>query len=225
VDEAAVVEGAAAAVAGVRTATAPPARPPAAANAPAAATATASAAATGSSTPPWEEDVPFEYEQERQVAEPPAPGRAEAVQRPATAAEAPVVITPTAFGDRWAALVRELIDANAIAAMVRELALQAECTAIDEGEQRFALRVERESLRGPVHADKLQAALTALLGHPVALAVQAGTVGDTPARRELAARERRQAEAEALIHNDPLVQQMTARYRTARIVPGSIKPV
>ena len=35
---------------------------------------------------------------------------------------------------------------------------------------------------------------------------------------------RRQAEAEQIIHNDPLVQALMAQYKTARIVPGSIKP-
>ena len=53
---------------------------------------------------------------------------------------------------------------------------------------------------------------------------QAGAVTDSPARREAAERERRQREAEDLIRNDPLVQEMLAQFPSARIVPGSIKP-
>jgi len=112
-----------------------------------------------------------------------------------------------------------------VLALVRELALQAECAAIDGDDARIRLRVERESLRHPAHAEKLQAALAALLGHAVALEVEAGAVGDTPARREQRLREQRQREAEALIRDDPLVRELTAQFKTARIVPGSIKPI
>ncbi|MBA3590542.1 DNA polymerase III subunit gamma/tau [Methylibium sp.] len=132
---------------------------------------------------------------------------------------------PNPIGDRWAALVAQLLAAGAIAAMVRELALQSECTAIDAGESRINLRVEREPLRNPAHAERLQGALAAALGHAVKLDIEAGSVGDTPARRDAAAREQRQREAEALIRNDPLVLDVMAQFKTARIVPGSIKPV
>jgi DNA polymerase-3 subunit gamma/tau len=40
----------------------------------------------------------------------------------------------------------------------------------------------------------------------------------------VAERERRQRVAEQTIHNDPLVQALMSQYKTARIVPGSIKP-
>jgi DNA polymerase-3 subunit gamma/tau len=49
-------------------------------------------------------------------------------------------------------------------------------------------------------------------------------VQDTPAKRIAAERQRRQQEAEKIIRNDPLVQEMLAQFKTARIVPGSIKP-
>ena len=54
--------------------------------------------------------------------------------------------------------------------------------------------------------------------------VEAGPTDDTPARRDAAERARRQAEAEQIIHDDPLVQALMAQYKTARIVPGSVKP-
>jgi DNA polymerase III subunit gamma/tau len=37
--------------------------------------------------------------------------------------------------------------------------------------------------------------------------------------------DRRQREAEAAIHNDPLVQELMSQFKNARIVPGSIKPL
>ena len=130
-----------------------------------------------------------------------------------------------AAADRWTAVVRRLVEANAVTAMVRELAMQSECSAVGEGEVSFALVAERESLRQPAHTERLQAALEQLLGHAVALDVAAGKALDTPARRSAAARERRQREAEALFESDPFVVQTLAQVKTARIVPGSIKPI
>ena len=63
-----------------------------------------------------------------------------------------------------------------------------------------------------------------LLGHEVQLAVEAGAATDTPAERDAAERARRQAEAEQIIHDDPVVRSLLEQYQTARIVPGSIKP-
>jgi len=54
--------------------------------------------------------------------------------------------------------------------------------------------------------------------------IEAGATVDTPAARDAAERERRQAEAEKLINEDPLVRALMAQYKTARIVPGSVKP-
>ncbi|KQW66292.1 DNA polymerase III subunit gamma/tau [Methylibium sp. Root1272] len=184
------------------------------------------AASGPASVPPWEEDIPLAEESSLpSVAMASRAAAPTAARGDAAGSPAPIEMTRGPLGDRWAALVRQLTDANAIAALVRELALQAECVAIDAGETRLRLRVERESLRNPNHAERLQAALTAALGHAVSLDIEAGAVNDTPARRDAAAREQRQREAEALIHNDPLVLQLTAQFKTARIVPGSIKPV
>jgi DNA polymerase-3 subunit gamma/tau len=128
----------------------------------------------------------------------------------------------TPLGDRWAATVAGLIERQAITALVRELAMQSELVAIEGS--RWLLRVERESLRAAPLRDKLEAALAAALGEPVRLETEAGTAQDSPARREAAERERRQREAEQIIHGDPLVQELMGQFRTARIVPGSIKP-
>ncbi len=75
------------------------------------------------------------------------------------------------------------------------------------------LRVERESLRAPALRDKLRAALADALGiAPLQLEVEAGAVHRQPAKRDRAERERRQREAEAIIHNDPLVQELLAQF-------------
>jgi DNA polymerase-3 subunit gamma/tau len=185
--------------------------------------------------PPWEDEPPPIDEWSRGDAEAaprgavePAAARPNAVRTVPAAApapEAPPEPRRTPLGDRWAALVAQLVESGAVAALVRELALQSECVALDDGERRVVLRVERESLRHPGHAERLQAALASALGHPVQLEVESGAVDDTPARREAAERARRQREAEALFGQDPLVQQLTAQFSTARVVPGSIKPL
>ena len=131
----------------------------------------------------------------------------------------------SALGDRWTAAVQALCAAGSIGALVRELAMQAECVAIDEraSPTLWRLRVERETLRTPANGEKLQAALADWLGRPVRLETEAGVAQDSPARREAAERARRQVEAERTIQDDPLVQALMAQYKTARIVPGSVK--
>jgi DNA polymerase-3 subunit gamma/tau len=59
----------------------------------------------------------------------------------------------------------------------------------------------------------------------VRLQLLPGVAADSPARRDAAERARRQREAESAIHNDPLVRDLMAQFKTARIVPGSIKPL
>ncbi len=134
-------------------------------------------------------------------------------------ASAPLVPTPE--GDFWHATVRGLVESEAITALVRELALQSQLVARDEGH--WILRVERESLNQPASRERLQNAL-ASAGHAVKLAVEIGAVTDSPARRNAAAAAERQRAAEAIILNDPFVQEMMRDFG-AKIVPGSIKPV
>jgi DNA polymerase III subunit gamma/tau len=136
---------------------------------------------------------------------------------------------PSPCADRWAAVVAQLIEQGAISALVRELAMQAQCLAIEsagtgDGEV-WRLRVERDPLRSPAQRDKLQAALAAMLGRPVQLEIEAGVADDTPGLREAAARAQRQAQADRIIENDPVVQSLKQQYKSARIVPGSVKPM
>ena len=129
-------------------------------------------------------------------------------------------IVRTSFGDSWAQTVGQLSERGDLPPLARELAMQSQCIGSDG--ERWHLRVESESLRA--QADKLRAALAAVLGTVVTLDIERGTPTDTPALRAAADRERRQREAEALIHDDPLVRDMMSQFKTARLVPGSIKP-
>lgn len=188
------------------------------------ANADAPARESASEPPPWL-DVPS-YEDEAPAA--PMAAREPEPQRPlqvATHAPAPTFV-PTPLGDRWAQVVGQMAEAGSIGALVRELAMQAQCTAIDEQANPpvWRLRVERETLRAPAQRDKLQAALADLLKQPVQLDIEAGAASDTPAQRAAIERARRQNEAEQIIHNDPLVQALMQQFKTARIVPGSVKP-
>jgi DNA polymerase-3 subunit gamma/tau len=128
--------------------------------------------------------------------------------------------------DLWTTLVQRLATSGAITARVRELAMQAECIRVVGGERGrlWQLRVERENLRTPALRERLQAAMGQGEGRPDRIEIEAGAVGDTPAARDAAERDRRQAEAERVIQDDPLVKALMAQYKTARIVPGSVRP-
>jgi len=184
-------------------------------------TPTARGVASSAEPPPWL-DAPEEAAVDREparaserVAEPPGP-------LPASRPAAPADLVRTPLGDRWEQLVRSLLERGSITALVRELAIQAQCVAIDG--MQWTLRVERGSLGAPAQCERLQAALREAVAEPVTLRVEIGTTEDTPARREAAERLRRQLQAEKIIHDDPLVQALMQQYSTARIVPGSIKP-
>jgi DNA polymerase-3 subunit gamma/tau len=145
-----------------------------------------------------------------------ADSRAEAVAGQSAAA----VLIPTEEGEFWHGVVQQLIVAEAIAALVRELALQSQLVARDTDQ--WILRVERETLGQPGTRDRLAAALQAA-GHDVRLIVEIGRVTDSPARRNAAAAAERQLTAEKIIFDDPFVQTMMRDFG-AKIVPGSIKP-
>lgn len=135
------------------------------------------------------------------------------------------VATPE--GDFWHATVQQLIAAEAITAMTRELALQSQLLSRDGGQ--WQLRVERESLMQPSCRDRLRTALQAMPpadGSPAAdvLNFEVGLLTDTPARRNAAANEERLRVAEEILREDPFVQTMMRDF-AAKIVPGSIKPL
>jgi DNA polymerase-3 subunit gamma/tau len=129
-----------------------------------------------------------------------------------------LVTTPE--GDVWYEVVQQLVQAEAINALVRELALQSQLVARDS--DTWLLRVERESLNSSTSRERLQTAL-ANAGHAVRLGIEVGRVQDSPAKRNAAAAAAKQEAAEALIFNDPYVQTLMRDFG-AKIVPGSIQP-
>jgi DNA polymerase-3 subunit gamma/tau len=204
----------------------PRAAPPAAANADAEEPEDLSPPHDDDGPPPWM-DVPPPSDEEASLGmsmpdmDDPAPDTAADGIYVSTAAEE-VTLVPTPLGERWYAIAPQL----GLNALTRELALQAECLEIDESTepQRWRFRVERESLRQAGLLEKLQAALTALSGKPARVEIEAGRATDSPALRDSMAARLRQQRAESIIQEDPEVRQLLAQFKTARILPGSIKP-
>jgi len=179
---------------------------------------------------PWVDDVDEEYESSIPLApmasSPVAPQivaipvqelRESALDEPAVAAG----FEPTEEGDFWHQTVTQMIEADAITAMVRVLALQSQLIARDTDQ--WQLRLERESLNQASTRERLTQALRAS-GYPVQLVIEVGRVVDTPARRNAAASAEKQQAAERIILEAPFVQAMMRDYG-AKIVPGSIKPL
>ncbi len=130
-------------------------------------------------------------------------------------------VAPDAHHEAWVQLVQQLLDAQALQGMVQQLAVQSQC--VEKGAAHLTLRVGQPSLKSESTRDELQAAL-ANLGRSEALVIEVGPVQDSWARRNTAKLEARQKQAEALITQDPWVQELVAQWG-AKIVPGSIKAV
>jgi DNA polymerase-3 subunit gamma/tau len=139
----------------------------------------------------------------------------------------PIDPAATALADRWYAAARSLRERSLVSGLTETLAMHSGLQRIDDSSAppRWTLRVERETLRAPALRDKLAAALAQGLGHAVDIELEAGTPDDSPHKRDTAERARRQAAAVAAIEADPVVRELLSQYGTARIVPGSIKPV
>jgi DNA polymerase-3 subunit gamma/tau len=166
--------------------------------------------------PPWEEGakvlaVPMRVQ--------PPPSQRDVPRPDEQRAPAPP-IPPSEDGDFWHATVTQMIAAESINALARELALQSQLVARDVDQ--WILRVERELLNQPSAREKLTDALAAL-GHGVKLAIEIGGVVDSPARRNKQAADERQRVAEDAIRNDPEVQMLMREF-DAKIVPGTLKP-
>ncbi|MDP2073720.1 DNA polymerase III subunit gamma/tau [Hydrogenophaga sp.] len=176
--------------------------------------------------PPWEENPATALTPSRTVAIPVRdagePGRADQPQvRPPASPSALAPIAPSEEGDFWFDAVMQLVRAEAISALVRELGLQSQLVARDT--DRWVLRVERESLNQGNSRERLATALQTI-GHQVRLVVEIGTVADSPSRRLALEAERLQREAEAQIMGDPFVQTMMRDFG-GKIVPGTLKAI
>jgi len=127
----------------------------------------------------------------------------------------------SAEGDFWFDAVMQLVRAETITALVRELGLQSQLMARDQG--RWLLRVERESLNQGNTRERLTTALQTL-GHHIQLALEIGPVQDSASLRLAADAARRQREAEQIIRDDPFVQNMMRDFG-GKIVPGTLKAI
>jgi len=134
---------------------------------------------------------------------------------------------PDPLADLWADVVAQLQSRGLVTALVRELAVQSQCVAHDNSGQQetWRLRVERVSLMGEMHRERLVQALASLSGREVQVELEQGAAVNTPAQRDMAAREARQRAAEALVAADPLVRRLVAEHPGARILPGSVRPL
>jgi DNA polymerase-3 subunit gamma/tau len=125
----------------------------------------------------------------------------------------------TGLGELWLSVVQDMVKAQLIQAMTRELAMQSQLKAQADGV--WQLQIESESLNSPSNRERLQLALQSL-GHAVTIAVNVGAVQDSPAKRITLQTQQRLAQAEADILNHPSVQSWITNY-DAKIVPGSIR--
>jgi DNA polymerase III subunit gamma/tau len=130
-------------------------------------------------------------------------------------------VEPDAHHEAWVQLVQQLLDAQAVQGMVQQLAVQSQC--VEKGASHLTLLVGQPSLKSDSTRNELQAAL-ANMGRHEALVIEVGPVQDSWAKRNTAKLEARQKAAEALITQDPWVQELVAQWG-AKIVPGSIKAV
>jgi DNA polymerase III subunit gamma/tau len=128
-------------------------------------------------------------------------------------------VEPDAQQDAWLDTVQQLLDAQAVTALTRELAIQSQC--VEQGAQHLTLRIEMPSLKSDAARDKLQSAFAAL-GRSEVLVLELGPVADSWFKRNQTKLQARQKAAEDLITNDPLVLEMQAQWG-AKIVAGSIK--
>ena len=151
------------------------------------------------------------------------PAKAEAEKKTLkTASETvTVALTPSdsPLGEQWLSVVQEMVKAQLIQAMTRELAMQSQLTAQADGV--WHLQIESESLNSASNRERLQLALQSL-GHVVNLQVMQGPVEDSPARRITALQQQRMAQAEADILNHPSVQRLMNEY-DAKIIPGTLR--
>jgi DNA polymerase-3 subunit gamma/tau len=132
-----------------------------------------------------------------------------------------VALTPSdsPLGQQWLSVVQDLVKAQLIQAMTRELAMQSQLMAQADGV--WHLQIESATLNNASNRERLQLALQSL-GHAVSLQVQQGPVLDSPAQRITSLQQQRMAQAQSDILNHPSMQHLIKEY-DAKIVPGTLR--
>ncbi|MEG0922055.1 MAG: DNA polymerase III subunit gamma/tau [Comamonas sp.] len=133
----------------------------------------------------------------------------------------PADFLDTEEGRFWNDVVVKLIDAEAIQAVARQLALRSQL--VKKETDCWWLQVDLESLAQPGTIERLRTALVAA-GWVGKIQVSVGAVEDSPARRKAHATQARQRQAEDVVRNDSYVQSLIQQFG-AKIVPGSIQPL
>ncbi|HQV14038.1 MAG TPA: DNA polymerase III subunit gamma/tau C-terminal domain-containing protein, partial [Denitromonas sp.] len=148
------------------------------------------------------------------------------------AAASPAIVPPVAqraaaevpSGDvDWHGLIVEI----GLKGLVRELAQHCEWLGMAEGSIRLRLSEAHRHLiamnRG--NLERLQAEIDRHFDRPVKLNIEIGGIeGETPAQRDAATREARQAQAIASLEQDPFVQEMIERF-DATLHEASVRPL
>ena len=120
----------------------------------------------------------------------------------------------------WPALLARL----ELKGPARQLAGNCQLVAREGNHFRFLLDERASALHTRQLEDRLTQALRQLVGESATIEIERGGSGDTPARREEAARDERLEKARAALERDPNVQTLRDRFG-AVLQPDSVKPV
>jgi DNA polymerase-3 subunit gamma/tau len=150
-----------------------------------------------------------------------APVVAAAAPVPAPATNtAAVAVDPAALVGEWGTLIERM----ALKGMVRELARHCVLAASAGGHFKLALPPTHSALLTETAQQKLQEALTRVVGAGATLRIEvAAAAGESPAQaaeREAAAR---LAATRSTLEHDPVVQALAAEFG-AKLDPGSVRP-
>ncbi|MCX9157683.1 DNA polymerase III subunit gamma/tau, partial [Niveibacterium sp. 24ML] len=136
-----------------------------------------------------------------------------------TRAPANLPVGPVDTGD-WHGMVAQM----RIGGLVRELAQHCELLAVESNLVRLRLPETHKHLASMQSTrDKLQEALSALLGREVRAAIETGELASqTPAQRNQIEKQKRHAEAVSALESDPFVREVIERF-DATLIEASVK--
>ncbi len=168
---------------------------------------------------------------EKQVQPPATPRREPAPAKrtvPVASAAAPVAPAPeklkagaALLGTDWGSLVEQA----GLSGAARLLAMN--CQMLERNGNRFRLLLDQhsEATRTPAQEERLTEALSRLIGEPAKIEFEvAAVVGDSPARREVEGKAKRQEAALESLERDPVVRALGDRLGGV-IQPDSVKPL
>ena len=121
----------------------------------------------------------------------------------------------------WPQLAQQL----KLTGMAKMLAQHSEAQTVNANEVQLRVPEAHKHLLDKKYQDKIQAALNAHFGKPVALKISVGTItGLTPVALQQIEEERKQSEAIAAMESDPVVQELIDQF-DAKLNVATIKPI